>query len=341
MTWLTQPSVGDTGWGSDVNTNFSLLESALKSGGVSIGPLDLGSTNITNAADVAATSFTAGGYSLDSTEFGNLDGLNQSLGTGSTPAFAGLTLSGDLNMGANAITNVGNVDGVDVSNHASRHAHGGDDAVTLTKDDIADLEDITTTPTEDAIPKANDSGKIASGWLDTSTLVELQTVSNVSSVTFSGLDGSVEIGYRLVLYGKLYVSSAANKYLFLEVNGDTTASNYRTQGFIAYQGSSAGHTNFFVYTKAGIVIAYTNWSLTGDHWINAEMDIYGWESGDYSVARGQSHIAHDGATYFSHMMYDTGGCHEKSNDGEITGLAVKMESGMTFTGKAYLYARST
>lgn len=36
-------------------------------------------------------------------------------------------MTGDLDMGANAITNVGNVDGVDVSGHASRHTDGSDD----------------------------------------------------------------------------------------------------------------------------------------------------------------------------------------------------------------------
>lgn len=38
-------------------------------------------------------------------------------------------MSGDLDVGGNAITNVGNVDGVDVSGHASRHNPGGGDAL--------------------------------------------------------------------------------------------------------------------------------------------------------------------------------------------------------------------
>ena len=42
----------------------------------------------------------------------------------------GLTLGGNLDMGANNITNVGTVDGVDVSDHSSRHDPGGDDALT-------------------------------------------------------------------------------------------------------------------------------------------------------------------------------------------------------------------
>lgn len=38
-------------------------------------------------------------------------------------------MTGTLNMGGQQITNVGNVDGVDVSNHGSRHAPGGLDAI--------------------------------------------------------------------------------------------------------------------------------------------------------------------------------------------------------------------
>lgn len=42
----------------------------------------------------------------------------------------GDTMGADLDMGTHAVTNVGNVDGVDVSAHASRHADGGADELT-------------------------------------------------------------------------------------------------------------------------------------------------------------------------------------------------------------------
>lgn len=41
-----------------------------------------------------------------------------------------VAMAGALNMGGQAITNVGNVDGVDVSAHAARHGTGGADAIT-------------------------------------------------------------------------------------------------------------------------------------------------------------------------------------------------------------------
>lgn len=44
---------------------------------------------------------------------------------------AGDTMGGNLDLGGNQITNVGNIDGVDVSNHASRHLPNGSDPLTV------------------------------------------------------------------------------------------------------------------------------------------------------------------------------------------------------------------
>lgn len=43
-----------------------------------------------------------------------------------------IAMTSDLDMGTHDITNVGNVDGVDVSSHADRHEDGGDDEIELT-----------------------------------------------------------------------------------------------------------------------------------------------------------------------------------------------------------------
>jgi len=66
-------------------------------------------------------------------------------------------MSGNLNMGSNNITSVGTVDGVTVSSHASRHKFGGADEVG------------TTTPTANAIPFADVSGKLDS-WITPITI---------------------------------------------------------------------------------------------------------------------------------------------------------------------------
>jgi hypothetical protein len=65
-------------------------------------------------------------------------------------ASGGRTMTGGLNMGTYAITNVGNVDGVDVSAHASRHQPGGTDAIS------------TGTPTGILVAATADAGSASS-----------------------------------------------------------------------------------------------------------------------------------------------------------------------------------
>jgi len=67
MSWLTQPAVGSTGWGADVNTNFDLLEKALKDGTESIGPLSLGG-NIAMGSN-KITGLAAGASAGDSVRY--------------------------------------------------------------------------------------------------------------------------------------------------------------------------------------------------------------------------------------------------------------------------------
>lgn len=98
-----------------------------------------GQTNLISILDNRSVlGFKAQGVSA-SADHGNLLGLLDDdhpqylLVTGSR------AMSGDLNMGGNAITSVGLVDGVDVSAHASRHNPGGSDALsTATAVEITD-----------------------------------------------------------------------------------------------------------------------------------------------------------------------------------------------------------
>jgi len=64
-------------------------------------------------------------------------------------------MSGNLNMGTNNITNVGTVDGVDVSTHASRHENGGADEIS-----VAGLSGLLADP---QTPTAHASTHITSG----------------------------------------------------------------------------------------------------------------------------------------------------------------------------------
>lgn len=62
-------------------------------------------------------------------------------GGGSAVAF-----NDDIDMGTNAITNVGNVDGVDISSHSTRHENGGADEINVSglSGDLSDAQDPKT-----------------------------------------------------------------------------------------------------------------------------------------------------------------------------------------------------
>jgi len=77
----------------------------------------------------AATAVGSGGGG-GVTDHGALSGLADDDHTQYLLGSGVRAMAGDLNMGGNAVTNVGNVDGVDVSAHASRHNPGNADALT-------------------------------------------------------------------------------------------------------------------------------------------------------------------------------------------------------------------
>jgi hypothetical protein len=133
-----------------------------------------GGSGFTQVEDIRPTiAFRAGGVNASSVH-GNLLGLAADDHTQYLLVSGARAMSGNLDMGANNITNVGTVDGVTVSAHASRHQFGGLDPVG------------TTTPSPNAIPYADVSGKLDS-WISTATtsnlgLVKVSTTPVSSSI---------------------------------------------------------------------------------------------------------------------------------------------------------------
>jgi hypothetical protein len=122
-----------------------------------------GTSGITQIEDIRPViGFRAGGVNASSVH-GNLLGLNADDHTQYLLVSGTRAMSGNLDMGANNITNVGTVDGVTVSAHATRHQFGGLDQVG------------TTTPTPNAIPYADVSGTLDS-WVSTATTSTLGKV---------------------------------------------------------------------------------------------------------------------------------------------------------------------
>lgn len=96
----------------------------------------LGSTGATGSAGIS--------------DHGNLTGLGDDHHTQYLLVNGSRAMGGNLNMGTNAITNVGLVDGVDVSAHASRHLPNGADPITT----AAPLSNVTISSTS-AVGTAN------------------------------------------------------------------------------------------------------------------------------------------------------------------------------------------
>jgi len=94
------------------------------------------------------------------TDHGGLSGLGDDDHTQYLLVSGVRAMAGNLDMGGNQITNVGNVDGVDVSAHAARHELGGADQMSI---DLNDLSDVNAgAPNDDDVLTWDD---IAGEWV--------------------------------------------------------------------------------------------------------------------------------------------------------------------------------
>ena len=78
-------------------------------------------------------------------------------------------LSGNLDMGANNITNVGTVDGIDVSSHASRHLPNGDDPITTAIAEGIDGDTINSIGIQNSLARSDHAHAIATGVVSSQT----------------------------------------------------------------------------------------------------------------------------------------------------------------------------
>lgn len=183
-----------------------------------------GATGITQVEDIRPViGFKAGGVNASSVH-GNLLGLGADDHTQYLLVSGGRSMSGDLDMGGNDITNVSTVDGVDVSSHATRHQFGGADQVG------------TTTPSPNAIPYADVSGKL-DDWISSATTSTRGLVKMSIAPTTTGNPIAVGIndpGYTNAFTATTY---SANTLTSTRVNGTTSTT---TIGLSTKAGSVAG-----------------------------------------------------------------------------------------------------
>ena len=89
-----------------------------------------GNANVVSILDERPRLGFTSSSSQTSSDHGSLIGLGDDDHTLYLLASGTRSMAGNLNMGGNAITNVGTVDGITVSSHASRHLPNGDDPLT-------------------------------------------------------------------------------------------------------------------------------------------------------------------------------------------------------------------
>ncbi len=137
--------------------DISFNKITLTAGGVIVGTIQLTNAEWTQLANIGVITISAG-------QWGYLGALDQALAQANTPTFGGLTLNGNLVMGANNITfTTGLVDGVDIS------------ALLLKTTKIGDLGAIWTKAT-----------KIGNTELDLSALA--QNIAFSGAQTVDGID---------------------------------------------------------------------------------------------------------------------------------------------------------
>ena len=155
------------------------------------------------------------GYRAASTaagsDHGNLTGLSDDDHQQYLPVTGSRAMAGVLDMGTNNISNVGTVDGVDVSAHASRHGFAGEDA--FTKGTPAELTDNTnvqgSTNTEFAAGNHTHAhGQRGGGDLHAlATVSEAGFLSNTDKIKLNALSGTNSGDVTLTTNGYSFVSA--------------------------------------------------------------------------------------------------------------------------------------
>ena len=218
-----------------------------------------GSSGFTQVEDIRPTiGFRAGGVNASSVH-GNLLGLNSDDHQQYLLVNGVRAMIGDLNMGTFDVTNVGLVDGVTVSAHATRHQFGGSDPVG------------SSTPLANAIPYADGSGRLDS-WVSTATTTTLGLVKLSTSPVLASdpiVVGDNDFRLLRAITGGTF-NNSINTLVLTTNNGDLiNISGFTSTDFYVTGGTFNSGTNTLTLDRQNgsvIITGFTS-SSSGDNYV--------------------------------------------------------------------------
>jgi len=217
--------------------------------------------------ELPALSGGSGSSSGSTSDHGGLTGLSDDDHPQYLPVSGGRAMAGDLPMGGNNITGVNQVDGVQISAHASRHSFSGSDALTpALAADLAELSDSAATAgtNNTKVPRADHqhahgnrgggslhaaaTGSTA-GFMSAADKTKLDTVgsgANVSSV--NGLTGAVTFGTDQVAEGSSNLYWTQSRF---DTSFSAKSTSNLSEGSNLYFTSSRARASFSVSGALG------------------------------------------------------------------------------------------
>ena len=157
-----------------------------------------------------------------------------------------------------------------------------------------------------------------------------QTVSDASSITFSGLDGDVDKIYKIIMIGR-FATAAANRNVRLGPNGGFGTAGFRNVCFRYWESNGSTDYNISVRNYGGLTMGFTDWGADGD--ILIEGTLY--------AATGRARVYHGTHTYYNSAAgadRELAGDHSgwwSDTTTTITSLSIDFNGG-TFTGSVIL-----
>jgi hypothetical protein len=203
-----------------------------------------GYSGITQIQDIRPViGFKAAGVSATAVH-ANLLGLSSDDHKQYFLADGGRAMSGNLDMGANNIANVGTVNNVTVESHASRHKNGG-------ADEIA-----TDTPAPSEIPKADTFGKLDS-WISTAS----DSVTGLTKLSVAPVYGPIAVGVN------------DNRFLY-SFTGGTYSGSSSTLSLYRNDGTIYNISGFSTTFTGGTVNGLTANTISATTYYNLPKDVF-------------------------------------------------------------------